>query len=68
MNLDRETVTLIAASIAALTSIISIIVSLLANKSSEFRAAHRKTLEPVIYELSDSIYSIIAICVKMTKA
>jgi hypothetical protein len=67
MNLDKETVTLIAACIAASTSILSVMIGLLANRASEFRAAHRKTIEPVIYELSESIYGFIAICVKMVK-
>ena len=68
MDLNRETVTLIAACIAALTSIISIFVSLYSNRAAEFRVAHRKTLEPVIYDLSEATYAIIAICVKMSKS
>lgn len=68
MQLDKETVTLIAACIAAVTSIVAVIVGLLANKASEFRAAHRRVIEPIVYDLSSTTYEIIAICVKMTKA
>jgi hypothetical protein len=67
MDLSRETVTLFAACIAALTSIVSIFVTLISNKSSEFRVSHRKTLEPVIYDLSEVTYSVIAVCVQMTR-
>ncbi|MCT3846077.1 hypothetical protein HZQ52_14710 [Elizabethkingia anophelis] len=57
LNIDEGTATLLAAIIAAIFSLFT----LLSIKPKEIRAANRKTLEPYIYDLSDSIHQLIAI-------
>ncbi|MDE5492244.1 hypothetical protein [Elizabethkingia meningoseptica] len=57
LNIEEGTATLLAAIIAAIFSFFT----LLSIKPKEIRAANRKTLEPYIYDLSDSIHQLIAI-------
>lgn len=54
--MDRSTATLIAAVIAAISSIISIF----ARRASEMRKAHRDTLEPHIQDLAKAIHEAVA--------
>jgi len=61
--MDKTTATLIAASIAAIASFISIF----ANKASEFRAAHRKTLSDYIHDLSKTLHQVVATSDILTK-
>lgn len=63
MEIDGK-VTLIAAIIAALTSIISIVINLYAGRSAEMRVAYRNSLNPYLDEISNEIYSTIA-CTKI---
>ncbi|HKH61081.1 MAG TPA: hypothetical protein VKA49_09635, partial [Flavitalea sp.] len=56
ITIDRGFATLVAAIIAAFLSLLT----LLATKSTEIRAAHRKTLESFIYDISDSVHQLIA--------
>jgi len=58
--MNAETATLIAAIIAALSSIVTLVINLIAGRSSEFRVAYRESLNPFLTELSDEIYSTIA--------
>ena len=55
-----EQVTLIAAIIAALASLITLILNFFASRASEFRAAHREILKPHLHDLSQALYSTIA--------
>lgn len=57
ITIDRGFATLAAAVIAALLSLLT----LLATRSTEVRAAHRKTLESLIFDISDSVHQLIAI-------
>jgi hypothetical protein len=57
ITIDRGLATLVAALIAAVFSALT----LLATKSTEIRAAHRKTLESFIFDISDSVHQLIAI-------
>jgi len=61
-------VTLIAAIIAALSSIITLVINLIASRSSEMRVAYRNSLNPYLSDLSNEIYSTIARSKIITKA
>jgi ElaB/YqjD/DUF883 family membrane-anchored ribosome-binding protein len=54
--MDQGLATLIAAIVAALASLLT----LLTAKPTEIRAANRKTLEAIIYDLSTSVHQLIA--------
>ena len=60
-DLDKGLVTLIAAGIAAVVSILTFFLTLFFNRKVEIRAARRKTLEGFIYDVSDSVHQLIAI-------
>lgn len=57
MEFDRGLATFLAAVIAAIVSLITLFTTL----PKEMRAANRKTLEPHIDDISDSVHQIIAI-------
>jgi hypothetical protein len=58
--MSTQEYTLIAALIAAIVSIISLFVHLIAQHSAELRKAHRETLESFMHDLGESLYSTIA--------
>ena len=62
-EIDKGLATLIAASIAAIISILTFLLTLYFNRKSEVRAARRKTLEVFIYDVADSIHQLIAISI-----
>lgn len=66
--MDTNTVTLIAASIAALTSIVSLLFSFRNQLKAETRAALRAPLEKNINALGNELYSIVAISKRMGMA
>jgi len=68
MNLTAEQVTLIAAIIAALASVTTLIMNVFAAKSAEMRVAYRQSLEKYIHELSSAIHSTIATAKILTQA
>ena len=55
-----EPTTLIAASVAALASLSSLIVNIFVKKRVELREAQRASLEPVVVELGSLLYSVVA--------
>lgn len=63
-----EQVTVVAAIIAAVASLITLVVNFFVNRSSEFRAAHREVLKPHIYNLSEALYSTLATTKILTEA
>ena len=58
--MKTEIITLIAALIAAITSLINILISVIAGKYSEFRSAHRKSLQSYIEPLGKELHQILA--------
>jgi hypothetical protein len=56
----KELATLIAAAIAAVAAMVSLVVNVTAQRRSELRLAHRKSLEPFSVELGDCLHQIIA--------
>lgn len=67
MEIDRGITTLIAAVIAALVSIISLLVSTSSKFSSEKREINRKRLEPLIEELGANLYGLMATTVLLIR-
>ncbi len=63
--MDKELVTLIASGAALLASFITLFVNIKYQRASEFRAIHRKALEPYLVGLSNSTYEILAITSKV---
>lgn len=60
-EIDKGLATLIAASIAAIISVLTFLLTLYFNRKSEIRAARRKSLEEFIFDVADSIHQLIAI-------
>jgi hypothetical protein len=58
--MNQETVTLIAAVVAAAASFISLSINLFAQRTSEMRVAYRNHLGPNLTELSDLIHQTVA--------
>jgi len=68
MNLTAEQVTLIAAIIATIASVITLVMNVFAARSAEMRVAHRESLEKHVHELSSAIHSTIATTKILTQA
>ncbi|KAB1065079.1 hypothetical protein [Salibacter halophilus] len=60
-KIDKGIATLIAAGIAAVISIFTLMLTLFFNRKSEIRSARRKSLEEFIYDVADSVHQLIAI-------
>lgn len=58
--MTTEQTTLIAAVIAAVAATLQIVLSAITSRNSEFRAAHRRILEPYIQDIGRSIHQILA--------
>jgi len=58
--MTKEEVTLAAAVLAVLSSLVSLFVSIKSQRGSEFRAAHRKLMEPYLEELGKAIHEAMA--------
>jgi hypothetical protein len=68
MIASPEQATLIAATVAAVTSITTLIITLASQKSAEMRVSYRQSLDKHIPELSSSIHSTIATSNILAKA
>jgi small-conductance mechanosensitive channel len=68
MFITAEQATLIAAVIAAIASVFTLVWNILAARSAEMRVAHRQSLEKHIHELSSAIHSTIATTKILTQA
>ena len=66
--LTIELATLGAAAIAAVASLVTLIVSVFADRASESRSAHREALAPHLAELSEAIYATVATSSILTEA
>jgi hypothetical protein len=63
-----EQATLLAAIIAAFSSLATLLMNIFASRSTEMRKAHRQILEPHITDLSQALYSTVATADILTKA
>ena len=61
----KEEVTLIAAAIAAVASLLSLLFGIMANKRTELREAQRAALEPFVSEIGSELYALIAASKRM---
>jgi hypothetical protein len=68
LNLTTEQVTLIAAIIAALASVTTLLMNIRAAKSAEMRVAYRLSMEQYIHELSSAMHSTVATAKILTQA
>ncbi len=68
MTLTAEQLTLLAAIIAAVASVITLLMNIFAARSAEMRVAHRQSLEKFIHKLSSAIHATIATANILTKA
>lgn len=66
--MTRETATLVAASIAAVASLVALLLNLRAQHRSELRVAHRQTLDPSLSELAEAIHQSVACASIILKA
>lgn len=57
----QVTAALVGASIAALASVLTLVLTRWGNRSSELRAAHRTLLYPAIERLGDLIHQVVAV-------
>ncbi len=67
MELDAGVSTALAAIIAAVASLLSLIFTIRASKRSELRVAHRESVKPYLEQLSDDVHTVIAGVVIMRK-
>lgn len=58
--MNTEEVTLVAALLAAISSVGSLVVSIISQKSAEFRSAHRKLMESYLEEIGRAIHEAMA--------
>ena len=68
MPFTAEQATLLAAIIAAVASVSTLVLNIFASRSAEMRVAHRQSLEQHIHELSSAIHSTIASTKILTQA
>jgi len=68
MTVDLGQATLVAALVAAIASIFTLVINIRAASSAEMRLAHRQALEKYVHELSGAIHSTIATANILTKA
>jgi hypothetical protein len=66
--MTAEQATLIAAIIAAFSSVVTLVMGVFVNRSTEMRVSHRQALESHISELAKAIYSTIATSKILTQA
>ena len=66
--MDKETVTLVASGLALIASFVTLFVNIRYQRAAEFRAIHRKALEPYLVSLSNASYEILAITSKYLRA
>lgn len=58
--MTTSTITIIVSLIAAITSLLSLVININSSKRKEIRDGNRKTIEPLIEELGKQIYGVIA--------
>jgi len=67
VELDVGVSTALAAIVAAVASLLSLLFTVLASKRSELRVAHREIVRPYLEQLSDDVHTVIAGVVIMRK-
>ena len=67
-SISSETATLVAAGVAALSSLATLVIQLFTQKRAEFRMSHRKMLETDISAISEALHSTLATSNILSKA